>query len=97
LGRLQGRRLGRAKTMTKLVEAEAWVRRNKRMIQNQLFIQLLSVIAIVVPLPIAVFVFWTAFGLASPLVIQSFVGLWAAATIVYVTKTIYARIERRKL
>ena len=79
-----------------MTEAEAWVHRSRRMIHNQPLIQLLSVIAITVPLPIAAFVFWAAFGLASPLVIQSLIGLWAAAMIVFATMTIYTKIERRK-
>lgn len=67
------------------------------MIQNQPLIQFLSVIAIIVPLPLATLVFWTAFGLASPLVIQSLVGSWAAAMIIYALVAAYTRIERRKL
>jgi hypothetical protein len=67
------------------------------MIHNQPFIQFLSVIAIIVPLPIAALVFWTAFGLASPLVIQSLIGLWAAVMIIYASVAVYARIERGKL
>jgi hypothetical protein len=67
------------------------------MIHNQPLIQFLSVIAIIVPLPIATLVFWTAFGLASPLVIQSLVGSWAAAMIIYASVAIYTRMEHRKL
>jgi hypothetical protein len=67
------------------------------MIHNQPLIQFLSVIAIIVPLPIATLVFWTAFGLASPLVIQSLVGSWAAAMITYACIAVYSRIEHRKL
>jgi hypothetical protein len=67
------------------------------MIHNQLLIQLLSATAIIVPLPIAAFIFWAAFGLASSLVIQSFIGIWAATMIIYAAMTIYAKIERRKL
>jgi len=83
--------------MTKLAEAEAWVRRSKRMIHNQVLIQLLSVIAIIVPLPMAALVFWTAFGLASPLILPSLIGLWAATMIIYAAMAIYTKIERRKL
>lgn len=67
------------------------------MIHNQPLIQFLSVLAVIVPLPIATLVFWTAFGLASPLVIQSLVGSWAAAMIIYASRAIYTRIEHRKL
>jgi len=67
------------------------------MIHNQVLIQLLSVIAIIVPLPMAALVFWTVFGLASPLVLQSLIGLWAATMIIYATMAIYTKIERRKL
>ena len=67
------------------------------MIHNQPLIQLLSVIAIIVPLPIATLVFWTTFALASPLIIQSLVCSWAAAIIIYASAAVYTRIERRKL
>lgn len=67
------------------------------MIHNQVLIQLLSVIAIIVPLPMAALVFWTVFGLASPLVLPSLIGLWAATMIIYATMAIYTKIERRKL
>jgi hypothetical protein len=83
--------------MTKLAEAEAWVRRSRRMIHNQLLIQVFSILAIVVPLPMVTLIFWTAFGLASPLVIRSLIGLWAAAMIIYAATAVYTMIQRRKL
>jgi hypothetical protein len=83
--------------MTRLAEAEAWVRRNRRLIHNQPLIQFLSVIAIIMPLPMATLVFWAAFGLASPLVIQSLIGAWTAAIIIYASMAVYTKIEHRKL
>jgi len=80
--------------MAKLVEAEAWVHRSRQMIHNQLLVQLLSVVAIVIPLPVAISVLWLAFS--SAMVIQSLIGLWAAATMTYVSVEIHNRIQDRE-
>ena len=80
--------------MTREDEAEAWVRGKKRVIHNQLFIQLLAVLAIVVPLPLVAVIFWVVFGLASPLIIQGIVVLWAIATIAYAVLFVYAKIRQ---
>lgn len=66
------------------------------MIHNQSLIQFLSIIAIIAPLPIATFVFWATFSLASPFVIQSLIGSWAAAMIIYASAVVYTRIEHRR-
>lgn len=63
------------------------------MIHNQTLIQLLSVVAIVMPLPVAMSVFWPAFS--SVIVIQNLVGLWAAATMTYVSFKIRNRVQDR--
>jgi hypothetical protein len=63
------------------------------MIHNQPLIQLLSVLAIVTPLPLTMSVFWFAFS--SAVAIQSLVGLWAAATMTYVTMEIRNAIQDR--
>jgi hypothetical protein len=81
--------------MTREAEAEAWVRGRKRTIHSQLLIQFFAVLAIAAPLPITALVFWAAFGLALPLVIQSIVALWVITTIVYFGMSIYTRIKQR--
>jgi hypothetical protein len=63
------------------------------MIHNQTLIHLLSVVAIVMPLPVAMSVFWLAFS--SVIVIQNLVGLWAAATMTYVSFRIRNRVQDR--
>jgi len=63
------------------------------MIHNQTLIHLLSVVAIVMPLPVAMSVFWLAFS--SVIVIQNLVGLWAAATMTYVSFKIRNRVQDR--
>jgi len=83
--------------MTREAEAEAWVRKGRRAVHNQFLIQVLAVLAIVVPLPVVVAVFWAVFGLASPLIIQGIVVLWAAATIVYAALLVYTRIRQGNL
>ena len=79
--------------MAKLVEAEAWVRRSRQVIHNQPLIQLLGVLAIIVPLPLAMSAFWIAFSSAAA--IQSLIGLWAAATMTYVFLEIHNGIKDR--
>jgi hypothetical protein len=81
--------------MTREAEAEALVRGRKRTIHSQLLIQFLAVLAIATPLPITALVFWAAFGLAQPIVIQSIAALWATTTIVYFGMSIYTRIKQR--
>jgi uncharacterized RDD family membrane protein YckC len=83
--------------MTREAEAEAWVRRGRRAVHNQFFIQALAVLAIVVPLPLVATIFWAVFGLASPMIIQGIVVLWAAATIAYAALFVYTRIRQGKL
>jgi len=83
--------------MTREAEAEAWVRRSRKALHNQFLIQILAVLAIVVPLPLVAVVFWAAFGLASPMVIQGFLVLWATATVTYAATMVYTRIRDRKL
>jgi hypothetical protein len=80
--------------MTREDEAEAWVRGKKRVVHNQLFIQVLAVLAIVVPFPLVAVIFWVVFGLASPLIIQGIVVLWAIATIAYAALFVYAKIRQ---
>jgi len=79
--------------MAKLAEVEVWVRRSRQMIHNQPLIQLLSVLAIIVPLPLAVFMFWFAFS--SAVAIQSLIGLWAVAMLTYVTLEIHKGVQDR--
>jgi hypothetical protein len=81
--------------MTKRAEAEAWVREARRIIHNQTFIQLLAVLAIVVPLPLTAFVFLSVFGFSSPIAIQSILVLWATTTIAYAALLIYTKIKQR--
>jgi hypothetical protein len=81
--------------MTREAEVEAWLRGRKRTIHSQLLIQFLAVLAIATPLPITALVFWAAFSLDLPFVIQSIVALWAITAIVYVGMSIYIRIKQR--
>ncbi len=82
--------------MTGRAEAEAWVRRGKRALHNQFLIQVLAVLAIIVPLPLVAAVFWLVFGLASPWIIQGLLALWAGATIAYGALLVYARTRQEE-
>jgi hypothetical protein len=82
--------------MTKQAEAEAFVNKSRRVIHNQSLIQLLAVFAIAMPLPLTGLIFWTAFGLSSPIIAQTMATLWIAATIVYVASTTYVKARQRK-
>jgi hypothetical protein len=84
--------------MTKEAEVEAWVRRrSRRIIHNQLLIQVSAILAIAIPLPLVALFFWAVFGLGSPIIIQSIITLWVIVTIIYAALSIYIKIKQRKL
>jgi hypothetical protein len=83
--------------MTREDEAEAWVRKSRRVVHNQFLIGVLAVLAIAMPLPLIMTVFWAMFGLGSPVIIQCVIVLWVAATVVYAALAAYARRRQRKL
>jgi len=83
--------------VTREAEAEAWVSRSRRSVQNQFLIQALAVLAIVAPLPLVAVTFWAVFGLASPIIVRGIFALWAAATITYAALSVYTRMRQRKL
>jgi hypothetical protein len=83
--------------MTREDEAEAWVRKSRRVVHNQFLIEVLAVLAIAIPLPLVMTVFWAMFGLGSPVIIQGIIVLWAATTVIYAALATYARIRQRKL
>jgi hypothetical protein len=84
--------------MTKEAEIEAWVRRRRRrIIHNQLLIQMSAILSIALPIPLTALVFWALFGLGSPIIIQSLVTLWVIATIIYAALSIYIKIKQRNL
>jgi hypothetical protein len=68
--------------MTGEAEVEAWVRGRKRIIHNQHLIQVLTVLAMILPLPFTAFVFWVAFGLGLPIVLQGIVSFWACSSVI---------------
>jgi hypothetical protein len=82
--------------MTREDEAEAWVRKSRRVVHNQFLIGVLAVLAIAIPLPLVMTIFWAVFGLASPVIIQCVIVTWAATTAVYAALAAYARIRQRK-
>ena len=63
------------------------------MIHNQPLIQFLSALTIVVPLPLAISLFWFAFS--SALAIQSLLGVWAAVAMIHVFVEILNRWQDR--
>lgn len=84
--------------MTKEAEVEAWIRRrNRRIIHNQLLIQLSAMLAIAVPFPLTALIFWATFGLGSPIIIGGIITLWVVASVVYAALSIYIRIRQRNL
>jgi hypothetical protein len=80
--------------MTREAEAEAWVRKPKRMIHNQSLIQVLTVLILVLPLPCTGLLFWLLFAY-SAIAVQSVVALWAVTMMVYGGMTVYVRIKQR--
>jgi hypothetical protein len=81
--------------LTREAEAEAWVRKPKRIIHNQSLIQILIMLAMIIPLPLVGVVFWLLFAFASPIVIQTVVLVWTASTVIYGTTATYVRVKER--
>jgi hypothetical protein len=79
--------------LTGQAEAEAWVRKPKRIIQNQSLIQLVAVLAIMVPLPTVGIVFWLVFAVCPSIVIPIIIAAWIAASVIYASLSVYARIK----
>lgn len=96
LGRRQTGRVRRV-SMTREAEAEAWIRKNRRIIHDQSLIQFFAVIALTSPIPLVTIAFWAVFGLASPVIIQGIFASWAASALIYVALAIYTRIRQGKL
>lgn len=96
LGRRKNRYL-RLTNMTRETEAEAWVRGDRQIIHSQKLIQLLTVFAIAMPLPIMALTFWAVFGLNSPIVIQSITTTWVVSTIAYGACAVHTRMKQRRL
>ncbi len=84
--------------MTEAAVAEAWIRRRKkRLVNSQKLIQLLAVVTISAPLPLAVLLFQGFFGTGSPIAIQISFASWATVAAVYFAAVGYTRIKQRKL
>lgn len=80
--------------MSREAEAEAWIRGKKRAIHNQFLIQMLAVLAMVVPIPLVGITFWAVFGLAIPAIIQSIVVLWVVAIVACAALSVYTKIRQ---
>jgi hypothetical protein len=63
-------------------EAEAWFRRKpKRIIHNQMLIQLLMVLAVFIPIPACGIIMYLIFYIAPAIVIPAILVLWSSAVV----------------
>lgn len=61
----------------KVVEAEVWVRtKPRRIIHNQIVIQILAMIAMGLPIPLAGVVMYLIFGIVPSITIPLVIGAW---------------------
>lgn len=65
----------------------------RRIIQNQLLIQLLIILSIVIPIPLATVIFWLIFGVAPAIVIPSILVVWVAGSVSYAVIRLWAKLE----
>lgn len=65
----------------------------RRIIQNQLLIQLLIILSIAIPIPLATVIFWLIFGVAPAIVIPSILVVWVAGSVSYAVIRLWAKLE----
>lgn len=75
-------------------QGEAWVRKKpRRIIQNQILIQLLIILSMAAPIPLTGVIFWLIFGIAPVIVVPSILIAWIIISVSFIT--IQLHIERR--
>lgn len=78
-------------------KVEVWIRKKpKRIIQNQTFIVLVSILAGVSPLILSGGVFWFVFSLHSPVVIPAIIISWFISSVTYIALRLASRILSAK-
>jgi len=83
--------------MDEQAQAEAWVRKKpRRIIQNQTLIQLLIILSIATPIPLAGVAFWMVFAVCPFIAIPSILASWACATVTYVALWFYGQRQNKK-
>jgi hypothetical protein len=65
----------------------------RRIIQNQVLIQLLIILSVATPMPLALVMFWLAFGVAPAIVIPSILVVWVAGSVSYAVIRLWAKLE----
>jgi len=80
-----------------MTEAEAWIRKKpKRIIHNQLLIQLLMIVVVITPIPASGLVLWLVFSFYPRIVIPSIIVVWAMVSVVYVGLRLWVLKKNRK-
>jgi len=77
--------------MDEQAQAEAWVRKPRRIIHSYPLILLLGLLAALSPVPLAGLVVWAAFAVAPSIVIPTLIALWAITLTVYTSLRLYYR------
>ena len=67
----------------------------RRIIQNQTLIQLLIILAVVTPIPLASVMFWLVFCVAPVIMISSIVVIWAVGSVSYIV--MWLHVERQNV
>jgi len=77
----------------KQAQAEAWVRKKKRIIYNENVIKLLIILAAAIPIPLCTFLLWIVF--IFPFMPFIVLVVWSIAASIYVTLNIVVAKRKR--
>jgi hypothetical protein len=78
-------------------QTEAWIRKKpKRIIHNQLLIQILIVVSVLTPVSASGLVLWLIFSFYPRIVIPAIIVVWAMVSVVYVSLRLWVMKQNRK-
>jgi len=81
--------------MDEEAQAEMWVRKKpKRIVHNAWLIQLLIILNIALPIPVAGIVFWLAFSFYPAIVVPGIIVAWVLGSIIYVILDLLGRKKK---
>jgi hypothetical protein len=83
----------------KQAQAEVWIRKKPRhIIQNQTLIQLLIILSIATPMPLAGVMFWLVFSIASAsaIVVPSIFVVWVVGSVSFIVMRLHVERQNRK-
>ena len=81
----------------KQAQAEAWVRKKpKRIVQNQMLIQLLIILSMATPIPLTGVMFGLVFSVAPAIVVPSIVVAWVVGSFSFIVMRLHVERQNKK-